>query len=138
MGGVRELGEFTRYVAALEGIGYEYVAQYEVYIPERRYFRKPRTGQGPRTDHLHIVELTSDFWGRRLLFRNYLRTNPVTLREYVDLKRRLATEYGDYGRGYTDAKGPFIESILGRAEGERAGYSFGPFLGGTSVRRFIV
>jgi GrpB-like predicted nucleotidyltransferase (UPF0157 family) len=47
MGGVRELTEVTRYVAPLEGIGYEYVPQYEVYIPERRYFRKPRTGQDP-------------------------------------------------------------------------------------------
>jgi len=76
MGGVRELSEVTRYVAALEGIGYEYVPQYEVSIPERRYFRKPRTRQGPRTHHLHIVELTSDFWRRHLLFRDYLRTHP--------------------------------------------------------------
>ncbi len=49
MGGVRNLSKVARYVVALEGIGYEYVAQYEVYIPERRYFRKPRTGQGFRT-----------------------------------------------------------------------------------------
>jgi len=47
MGGVRELGEVIRYVAPLEGIGYEYVPQYEAYIPERRYFRKPRTVPGP-------------------------------------------------------------------------------------------
>ncbi len=100
LGGVRELGEVARYVAALEGIGYEYVAQYEVYIPERRYFRKPRTGQGHRTHHLHIVELTSTFWHRQLLFREYLRTHPVALRAYADLKGRLAVEYGDDGQGY--------------------------------------
>lgn len=118
MGGVRDLGEVTRYVPNLEGIGYEYVPQYEVFIPERRYFRKPRTGQSPRTHHLHIVELTSTFWRRQLLFRDYLRTHSVTLREYADLKKRLAAEYGDDGRGYTDAKGPFIESIVSRAEGK--------------------
>lgn len=118
MGGVRDLGEVTRYVAALEGIGYEHVPQYEVYIPERRYFRRPRTGEGLRTHHLHIVELTSSFWRRQLLFRNYLRTHPVALREYADLKRCLAAEYGADGRGYTDAKGPFIELILNRAEGK--------------------
>lgn len=116
MGGVRELGQVTRYVPTLGGLGYEYVPQYEVFIPERRYFRKPRTGQGPRTHHLHIVELTSDFWRRHLLFRDYLRTHPVALREYADLKRRLASEHGDDGRRYTDAKRPFIELILGRAE----------------------
>ena len=129
MGGVRDLGEVTSYVADLGGIGYEYVPQYEVFIPERRYFRKPRTGQGPRTHHLHIVELTSTFWHRQLLFRDYLKTHPVALREYADLKRRLATEYGDDGRGYTDAKRPFIESILRRAEGNMPG-GFGPFLPG--------
>ncbi len=118
LGGVRDLGEVTRYVTDLARIGYEYVPQYEVFIPERRYFRKPRTGQSPRTHHLHIVELTSTFWRRHLLFRDYLRTHPVALREYADLKQRLAAEYGDDGRGYTDAKGPFIESIVGRAEGK--------------------
>lgn len=126
MGGARELGEVTRYVAPLEGIGYEYVPQYEAYIPERRYFRKPRTGQGPRTHHLHIVELTSTFWHRQLLFREYLRTHPVALREYADLKRRLAAEYGDDGRGYSDAKRPFIESILKRAEGNVPDTASGP------------
>jgi GrpB-like predicted nucleotidyltransferase (UPF0157 family) len=96
------------------------------YIPERRYFRKPRTGEGPRTHHLHIVELTSYFWRRHLLFRDYLRTHPVALREYADLKRRLAAEYGDDGRGYSDAKRPFIESILKRAEGNVPDTASGP------------
>jgi GrpB-like predicted nucleotidyltransferase (UPF0157 family) len=118
MGGVRELGEVLRYVADLEGIGYEYVPQYEVYIPERRYFRMPRTGQGPRTHHLHVVELTSTFWQRHLLFREYLRAHPAVAFEYADLKRRLAMEYGDDRRGYTDAKRPFIESIIVRAAKE--------------------
>ena|SRR2546425_4972366 len=126
MGGVRELGEVTRYVVDLEGIGYEYVPQYEEYIPERRYFRKPRTGQGPRTHHLHIVELTGTFWRHHLLFRDYLRTHPVALRECADLKRCLAAEYGDDGRGYTDAKGPFVESILARAEGKVPDAASGP------------
>src|SRR2546425_7110864 len=126
MGGVRELGQVTSYVADLEGIGYEYVPQYEVYIPERRYFRNPRTRQGPRTHHLHIVEVTSTFWRHHLLFRDYLRTHPGALRQYADLKRRLAAEYGDDGRGYTDAKGPFIELILSRAEGNVPDTASGP------------
>ena len=62
------------------------------------------------------MELTSYFWRRHLLFRDYLRTHTVALREYADLKRRLAAECGDDGRGYTDAKGSFIESIVGHAE----------------------
>ncbi|HVH31337.1 MAG TPA: GrpB family protein [bacterium] len=136
MGGVRDLGEVTRYVAVLEGLGYEYVPQYEAFIPERRYFRKPTRGHSPRTHHLHVVELTSDFWRRHLLFRDYLRTHPQALREYADLKRHLASEYGDDGRGYTDAKGAFHRIDSGSSGRGRAGSGFGT--AGTSIWRFIV
>jgi GrpB-like predicted nucleotidyltransferase (UPF0157 family) len=115
MGGVKRLGDTGRSVSALEGLGYEYVPQYEIYIPERRYFRKPRTGEGPRTHHLHVVEMTSDFWRRHLLFRDYLKTHPEAAREYADLKRHLAAVHGDDGWAYTDAKTTFIATIVTRA-----------------------
>jgi len=118
MGGVRQLGDVAQCISALGGIGYEYVPQYEVYIPERRYFRKPQTGQGPRTHHLHIVETSSDFWQRHLLFRDYLRAHPEVAREYCDLKRRLAGVYGDDGWGYTEAKTAFIQTVVARAARE--------------------
>ncbi len=116
MGGVHRLDDAMGCVHALEGIGYEYVPEYEAYIPERRYFRKPRTGQGPRTHHLHVVEMTSGFWRRHLLFRDYLRAHPEVAREYEDLKQRLAVEYGDDGWGYTEAKTVFINGVVARAE----------------------
>jgi GrpB-like predicted nucleotidyltransferase (UPF0157 family) len=49
-----------------------------------------------------------------LLFRDYLRTHPGTVKEYSRLKRRLAgamTVRGDYSR----AKTPFIERVQGKA-----------------------
>src|SRR5574341_1081979 len=116
MAGIRRLNDAVGCVHALEGIGYEYVPQYEVYIPERRYFRKPRTGRGPRTHHLHVVEMTSEFWRRHLLFRDYLRAHPEVAREYEDLKRRLAVEYGEDGWGYTEAKTVFINGVVAHAE----------------------
>jgi len=104
-------------VKPLESIGYEYVAEYEELMPERRYFHK---GKPPKEQHyhLHMVELTSDFWKRHLLFRDYLRTHPEVAQEYFDLKRRLAAEYGSDREGYTDAKTGFIESVVSKARAQ--------------------
>ncbi len=80
--GVRSLEDAPRCIGPLEAMDYEYVPQYEVYIPERRYFR-------PRTHHLHMVEISSEFWRRHLLFRDFLRSHPDVAQEYAELKRTL-------------------------------------------------
>ena len=113
MAGLRTLGDASQCIEPLEGISYEYVPQYELYILERRYFRKPRIK--PSTHHLHIVEITSEFWGTHLLFRDFLRAHPDAARQYAELKRRLAAQYGSDGFGYTETKSDFIESVLARA-----------------------
>jgi GrpB-like predicted nucleotidyltransferase (UPF0157 family) len=124
MGGVRRLADAEQCVESLAGIGYEYVPEYNEIIPERRYFHK-----GPpeaRLFHLHMVESTSDFWDKHLLFRDWLRSQPGDAEEYYQLKRELADRFGTDREGYTDAKTPFIESIVVRASrdkhrGSRAG-----------------
>jgi GrpB-like predicted nucleotidyltransferase (UPF0157 family) len=65
--------------------------------------------------HLHLVRSGSEFWERHILFRDYLRANPESAREYNILKRSLALEYGSDRLGYTEAKTSFIESIVSRA-----------------------
>lgn len=101
-------------LAALEAAGYEYVPRYEDQFPDRRYFRKPRSG--PRAYHLHCVVEGSDFWVRQLAFRDYLRAHPDVAAAYYELKCDLAARFGK--ADYTDAKGPFIEGVLARALGE--------------------
>jgi GrpB-like predicted nucleotidyltransferase (UPF0157 family) len=113
MAAVHRLEDASLCVEPLETLGYEYVPQYEVSIPERRYFRKPTTK--PRTHHLHIVETTSEFWRNHLQFRDFLRNHPEAASEYAELKRQLATRYGSDGFGYTEAKTPFVKSVLARA-----------------------
>jgi len=112
MVGLRQLGDAEHCIAPLAAIGYEYVPEYEDELPERRYFRK-----GPQTRHfhLHMVEVTSEFWGRHLIFRDYLRTHPETARAYEALKCRLAAQYATNHEGYTDAKTSFIESVVAQA-----------------------
>jgi GrpB-like predicted nucleotidyltransferase (UPF0157 family) len=113
MPGVRSLTDVEQCIEPLAGIGYEYVPEYNEVIPERRYFHK-----GPPeadTFHLHMVEPTSDFWGRHLLFRDWLRAHPEDAQEYYRLKVELAARFGRDRDGFTDAKTPFIESIVARA-----------------------
>ena len=113
MVGIRSLADARRCIGPLEALGYEYVAEYEVELPERRYFRKVRPR--PRTHHIHMVETTSDFWRTHLLFRDHLRSHPEDARAYEELKRRLATEF-DTGRDYTAAKSGFVKATLDKAE----------------------
>lgn len=110
---VRSLADAEACIEPLQSIGYEYVPEYEVFIPERRYFRK--WVQGERTHQVHMVERTSEFWHRHLLFRDYLRTQSDVAQEYYQLKKELSAKYGSDLGAYTDAKTPFIESVVARA-----------------------
>jgi len=110
---VRHLSDANECIQLLQNIGYEYVPEYEVQIPERRYFQK---GHQKVRRHLHMAELTSDFWRRHLLFRDYLRYHSKIAQEYHELKKQLATECGVDREAYTDAKTPFIQSIVARAQ----------------------
>jgi GrpB-like predicted nucleotidyltransferase (UPF0157 family) len=113
MPAVQRLADAERCIEPLASIGYEYVPEYEEFIPERRYFHK-----GPadaRTVHLHMVERTSEFWERHVLFRDFLRAHRAEAQQYYLLKKRLAAEFGRDREGYTDAKTAFIEGIVARA-----------------------
>ena len=118
MVGVNRLSDAQECMEPLGSIGYEYQPQHEATMPERRFFRK---GEPPKEQHyhLHVVEKGSEFWKRHLAFRDYLRTHPETSRQYCELKKKLASEYGSDREGYTEAKTSFIESIVAKAQCNR-------------------
>ena len=121
MPGLRQLSDARWCIRPLANIGYEYVPEFEDEMPERRYFRK-----GPpeaRTHHVHMVETSTEFWHRHLLFRDYLRTHPVTAEEYEALKHRLAKLHATNREAYTQAKTEFIRGIVEVARAETAGES---------------
>ena len=123
MGAVRRLEDAEQCVEPLAGIGYEYVPEYNDIIPERRYFHK-----GPpeaRTHHLHMVEHTSEFWERHLLFRDWLRLHSDDADDYYRLKQELAGRFGRDREGYTDAKTSFIEAIVAKARAAQGSDSRG-------------
>lgn len=113
MAAVRRLADTEACIGPLQRIGYQYVPEYEVELPERRYFHKGSSGS--HMHHLHIVEITSDFWRRHLLFRDYLRAHPEVAHEYEGLKRRLAERYRFDRQAYTEAKTEFIQAVVERA-----------------------
>ncbi len=114
--GTRNLADADACIEPLHNLGYEYVPEFEDEFPERRYFRKRSMETGKITYHIHMVETSSEFWRKQIVFRDYLRSHPQTARDYLELKKRLAKEYGSDVNGYADAKTSFVEHVLNKAE----------------------
>lgn len=110
--GVKKFGEADLFIEPLQIIGYEYVPKKE--FPNRRFFRKGEWRKG--THHLHVYETSSDEWNNNLLFRDYLREHPETLRRYAQIKEELAKLYPDDRNTYTNLKAPFIQSVIETAK----------------------
>ncbi len=102
-------------VPKIEALGYDYIKKYESVMPFRRFFVK-ETGR-VRTHQIHMVCVTSEFWERHILFRDYLRRNPETAAEYAAMKKELAEREWIDVNEYADAKTEFIRDIENRARG---------------------
>jgi GrpB-like predicted nucleotidyltransferase (UPF0157 family) len=119
--GVQQLSNATWCIQPLKTLRYEYVPELEKFLPDRRYFRKGNV-QGSEqgsTHHMHMVEAGGDFWGRQLLFRDYLRDHPEEARHYADLKKTLAARFSADRESYTSAKTDYIQEIVARAKAGR-------------------
>ncbi len=112
--GLRSLEDAKECLPPLVDLGYEYLAEFEEVMPERRYLRRI----GPLGYHLHMVELGSPFWERLMIFRDYLRSHPDVAHEYLLLKRELAGRYGKDREVYADAKTSFVRRMEERAREE--------------------
>jgi len=101
-----------KYLRPLEELGFEYRDK----NPEltKRYFKEPR-GVDARI-HIHVRRAGSFSEQLNLLFRDYMRCHPADASAYAELKRRLAQEYREDRRGYTEAKDAFIWDTLRRAD----------------------
>jgi len=108
--GVRSLDDSPAIVAAVTGLGYEYVPEFEDELPNRRYFR--RFAGEVRTHQVHLVERTdAEWWDRHVAFRDWLRTHPEDRDAYAELKRALADRHRHDRAAYTDAKSDFIHAV---------------------------
>lgn len=97
----------------LERIGYEF--RPEVSNPARLFLR--RVGpDGVRTHHLHLHTDHGDV-ERHLLFRDRLRADEATRREYEALKRDLAIRHAGDREAYAKGKDDFIDAVVRAAGG---------------------
>jgi GrpB-like predicted nucleotidyltransferase (UPF0157 family) len=110
LGGITCLLDTPSFISRLEGIGYCYIPEYEAQLPHRRYLT--RTEADHVVTHLHIVEISSQFWQEHLAFRNCLRSDNNLRDAYGHLKIDLATRYVNDRVGYTNAKTEFIHKAL--------------------------
>lgn len=79
---------------------------------EMHWFCKPSPAY--RTHHLHLVPISSSLWAQRLAFRDALRREPALVNDYEQLKLSLAATHAHDREAYTEAKTPFIRSVLQR------------------------
>jgi GrpB-like predicted nucleotidyltransferase (UPF0157 family) len=104
---VQDLAASRLAIEAARSIGYHYYP----YKPEQmHWFCKPSPLM--RTHHLHLISWKNSLWQERLAFRDALRKDATLAAEYESLKVSLASVYRYNRDAYTDAKAPFIESVL--------------------------
>ena len=110
---VADFEPLDAYQMPLESLGY-------VFHPEnpeltKRYFRET---PGQRMIHIHVRRAGSFSEQFALLFRDYLRTHSDMAEQYAQLKFGLAEQYNrvEDREAYTDAKSPFIWSVIAQAD----------------------
>lgn len=86
--------------------GYEPLGEYG--IKNRRFFLK---GGDNRTHHVHIFQKNDHNIIRHLAFRDYLNHNKKRLKEYEELKIKLAIKYPYDINGYCEGKNNLIKEI---------------------------
>lgn len=91
--------------AKIDGLGY--MVRGENGIAGRRYF----TREAPDAIHFHVYAEGDPRIGAHLRFRDHLRANPSSRREYEALKLRLADLHADDRAAYTAAKSSFCAEI---------------------------
>ena len=115
---VCRLQPMDAYVPGLVRLGYVHVPHPDdAFCP---FFHRPAAW--PHTHHVHIVESGGAEERRTLAFRDYLREHPGAARQYEDLKRQLASQYGaaelSSREAYADAKTELVTSLTERAIAE--------------------
>lgn len=107
---VADLEREEVYRSQIEALGWPLRAR----EPEHRFFRPP-AGE-PRTVHIHVCQVGSEWERGHLLFRDYLRAHPERAAQYAALKQQLASTIGHDRAAYTRSKDPFIAETMQLAE----------------------
>ena len=108
MVGVASLNVSDEFITDLQRIGYEH-RRSDTIIGRLFFAKGPESN---RTHNLSVCETGSPFWVGRVAFREALRANQELAQQYGTLKRLLAQQYPHNRLAYTEAKEPFILSVI--------------------------
>ncbi|NHJ05236.1 MAG: GrpB family protein [Candidatus Heimdallarchaeota archaeon] len=113
--GLESLDYSDKIINSLEKIDYEKLKTAEQIFPERLFYKKidKKTKQ---QYNLHITKHMGDFWTQLILFRNYLRTHPETMKEYELIKQHMAQRFPNNLIAYGIGKEGFIIAVVERAK----------------------
>jgi len=115
MAGVHQFADAEECLPLLQLLGYDDVTPQPGDSEWYYCLGKGKGHQGEHTYHLHLVKFMSEHWEKHLLFRDFLRTCPEVAQQYYELKKKLAEKHGSNREAYTEAKTPFIESVVAQA-----------------------
>lgn len=96
-------------IRAIESAGYTYRG--EQGIPGRDFFSRG----DPRSYHLHLTTMDSDFWRAHRGFRDFLRAHPDVAAQYARLKHELAARFPRDREAYIEGKAAFVRGVVERA-----------------------
>lgn len=109
---LRSADDLPTAIQRLYSLGY--LHRGDLGIPGREAFRAP-AHDFPH--HLYVCLPEYPEFARHIAFRDYLRAHPEDRNAYARLKRDLEKKCRTDRGAYTEAKGEFVTSILGRATG---------------------
>ena len=112
--GIESLKIGKKCIKSMEKLGYEYT--YDPKIGGQHFFAKGK--EKNRTHYIHMVKLNGRYWKNCILFRDYLKKHKEIVKEYNNLKEKLAERYKDDRDNYTLKKSSFIRKIIKKAEKE--------------------
>ncbi|MBF91073.1 MAG: hypothetical protein CMP75_04860 [Flavobacteriales bacterium] len=97
------------YIKSITNLGYQYIKEYELETPNRRFFLLEENER--RIAHIHLVKYNSIWFKRHIAFRNELRFNNNTRKKYQQLKYSLSKKEWKDSNEYADAKTEFIRDV---------------------------
>ena len=107
MAPVQDLESSRQAIEAAQSVGYCYCPYKS---DQMHWFCKPTPSA--RTHHLHLIPWGTRLWLERLAFREALRVSPTLAQQYGSLKLSLAAQHPLDREAYTEAKAPFVASVL--------------------------
>jgi GrpB-like predicted nucleotidyltransferase (UPF0157 family) len=99
--------------------GYHYIPRYDS-PPPYMMCVKGYTPHGivGQSYHIHMGPADHDGLWDRIFFRDFLRENTVSAREYESLKKELARKYRNHREKYTEGKTSFVEKTTAAAKAQ--------------------